>query len=101
MVDPGVAQALVKQLNRWYRRRAKPHGIIDHFYRGTRMSYSTASRVIASLFSLFLLAIAGALFFVPDVLTGQSPLMILLLKCGWLGIVIVALLAPLQAFREF
>jgi len=99
--DPGAAQAIIKQLNRWYRKRAKPRGTIDHYYRGTRMSYNAACRGVACLFSLFLLSIAGLLFFVPSVTADKSPLVVLGLKIGWLGIVAVAFFAPLQAFREF
>ena len=101
MVDPGVAQALVKQLNRWYRQRAKPRGTIDHFHRGTRMSYTATCRVVACLFCLFLLLIACLLFFVPGIFADKSPWFVLGLKIGWAAIVVVAILAPLQALREF
>jgi hypothetical protein len=101
MVDPGAAQAVVRQLNRWYRKRAKPHGTIDHFHRGTRMRHTAVCRRVVGCMSCFLLSIAGLLYFVPGILADKSPLMILLLKIGWAGIVLVAVLMLLQAFREF
>jgi len=101
MVDPGAAQALVKQLNLWYRKRAKPRGTIDHFYRGTRMSYTAAYRIVMSLFSIFMLSVASLLYFFPDIFADKSPWFILGIKIGWVGIVVVAILAPLQALREF
>jgi hypothetical protein len=101
MVDPGAAQAIVKQLNRWYRRRARPHGTIDHYHRGMRMSYTSVYRNAICLFSLLMLSVAGALYFVPSITADKSPLLVLALKIGWLGIVAVAILAPLQAFREY
>jgi len=100
MVDPGAAQALVKQLNRWYRQRAKPHGTIDHFYRGTRMSYTAAYRTVTGCFSLFLLSVASLLYFVPDIFADKSPWVILVLKIGWVGSVVLAALALWRAFRE-
>jgi len=101
MVDPGVAQALVKQLNRWYRQRAKPRGTVDHYHRGTRMNYAAAYRTVMSLFSLIMLSVAGVLYLVPDITADKSPWVVLGLKIGGAGIVIVAVLAPLQAFREY
>jgi len=101
MVDPGAAQALVKQLNRWYRKRAKPHGTVDHFYRGTRMSYTAAYRAVMSLFSIVMLSVASLLYFFPDIFADKSPWVILALKIGWVGIVMLSVLAPLRAFREF
>jgi len=65
------------------------------------MSYNAACRGVACLFSLFLLSIAGVLCFVPSVTADKSPLVVLGLKIGWLGIVAVAPFAPRQAFREF
>ena len=101
MVDPGAAQALVKQLNRWYRSRAKPHGTIDHYYRGTRMSYTATYRGVMCCLSLFLLTVAGALFFVPDLFADKSKWFILGVKLGWAGMVVAAILLPLHALREF
>ncbi len=100
MVDPGIAQAIVRQLNRWYRKRAKPRGTIDHFHRGTRMSYTATYRGVTSVMSGFLLCIAALLYFVPGVMAGKSTLLVVLLKLGWGGIVAVAVFMLLQAFRE-
>src|SRR5262245_59340182 len=100
MIDPGAAQAIVRQLNRWYRKRAKPRGAIDHFHRGIRMSYTASYRGVIGCMSSFLLAIAAALYFVPWVTEDKSPLVALLLKLGWSGIVAVALFMLMQAFRE-
>src|SRR2546427_41201 len=101
MVDPGAAQAIVKQLNRWYRKRAKPHGVIDHFHRGTRMRYTATYRGVTSCTSGLLLSIAAALYLVPGVLENQSTLMIFVVKLGWGGIVAVALFMLMQAFGEY
>ncbi len=101
MVDPGAAQALVKQLNRWYRQKAKPHGTMDHFYRGTRMSYTAAYRTVMCLFSLIMLSVAGVLYLVPDITADKSQWVVLGLKTGGAGIIVLAILAPLQAFRDF
>jgi len=101
MVDPGVAQALVKQLNRWYRKKAKPRGTMDHYHRGTRMSYTAAYRGVICFFSLFMLSISFALYFVPGLFADKPPWVVLLIKIVWAGITLVFILAPLQAFREF
>lgn len=101
MVDPGAAQALVKQLNRWYRQKAKPHGTIDHFYRGTRMSYTATYRGVMCCLSLFLLAIAATLLFAPDLFADKSRWFILGVKIGWVGIVTAAIFLLLHALREF
>jgi len=101
MIDPGAAQAVVKQLNRWYRQRAKPHGIIDHYHRGTRMCYTAVSRAVASGFSAFLLSIAVVLYIVPNATAEKSFEMAVFLRTLCLGIVALAILAPVQAFREF
>jgi hypothetical protein len=45
MVDVGLTQVIVRQLNRWQRKHANPRGAADHFHRGTRMSYTTVSRI--------------------------------------------------------
>jgi hypothetical protein len=101
MVDVGLAQVIVRQLNRWQRKRANPHGTTDHFHRGTRMSFTAASRIVPTIFSVFLLALACVLYFGPNFMADKPPLEVLALKIGWLAIVAVALLAPLQAFREY
>lgn len=101
MVDPGIAQAIVRQLNRWYRKRAKPRGTIDHFHRGVRMSYTATYRGVTGFMSGFLLCIAAVLYFVPGVTAGKSALVVVLLKLGWGGIVAAAVGMLLQAFREY
>jgi len=101
MVDVGLTQVIVKQLNRWQRKHVKPHGAVDHFHRGTRMSYTAISRVVPCIFSVLLLAFACILYFGPDFLTDRPRIEVLILKTGWLGIVAIALLTPLQVFREY
>jgi hypothetical protein len=101
MVDVGLSQAIVKRLNRWYRSRSRPHGTVDHFYRGTRLRYNTAYRSAACLVSLVMLSFAGLLYFSPNFFTEKSPLVILLVKIGWVGVTAVALGAPIEALREF
>ena len=100
MVDPGVAQAIVRQLNRWYRKRAKSRGTVDYYHRGTRMNYTTVSRIVPCCFAILSLAVAAALFFIPDLMSDKPSLEVLAVKIGCLGIAAVALLAPLQMFRE-
>ncbi len=100
MVDPGAAQAIVKQLNRWYRKQAKPRGTIDHFHRGTRMSYTAAYRGVVSVVCGLFLCVAAAFYFVPGITTGESPLVVLLLKLGCGGMVAFAIFMLLRAFRE-
>jgi hypothetical protein len=101
MVDPGAAQQIVKLLNRWYRKRAKPRGTIDHYYRGTRMSYTKTYRRVASFISLLMLSIAALPWFVPDIFTNKSPLETLALRAGWAALVVVPVLLLLHAFREY
>ena len=101
MVDPGVAQAIVKQLNRWYRRRAQSRGTVDHFYRGTRMTYNRTKRTAVCFMSLFLLSIAAAIYLIRGIFAGQSLWMVLILNIGGLLMMAVGILAPLQVFREF
>ncbi|HUE36970.1 MAG TPA: hypothetical protein VMO20_06235, partial [Candidatus Acidoferrum sp.] len=101
MVDPGIAQAIVKQLNRWYRRRSQPRGTVDHFYRGTRMTYNRTKRTVVCSMSLFLLSIAAAIYVIPGIFAGQSLWMVLILNIGVLFMIAFGILAPLQVFREF
>jgi hypothetical protein len=101
MVDPGIAQVIIKHLNRWYRSRSRPQGVTDHYFRGTRMSYNSAYRLVNCLTALFLLSIAALLYVVPDIFAGKPLWEQWLVKLGWVGITVVAVLAPLQAFREF
>src|SRR5262245_31887554 len=100
MVDPGAAQAIIKLLNRWYRKKAKPHGTIDHFHRGTRMRYTTEYRAVNIGMSIFLLSVAAMLYLVPGVMEGKSSLVVLLVKWGWVGIVAAATYVLMQAVRE-
>ena len=100
MIDPTVAQALVKQLSRWFRQRRKPHGTVDHFYRGTRMSFSATYRNVTCFTCFIALAVACALYFIPGITEGKSPLVVALLKIGWGLVVAVAILLPMRAFRE-
>ena len=101
MVDPGAAQAIVRQLNRWYRKRAKPHGVVDHFHRGTRMSYTATYRVVMGCMASFLFLVPALCFLVPSVTEGKSPLMVVFLKLGSVGIMVLALLVLLRAAREY
>jgi hypothetical protein len=101
MFDVGLTQVLVKRLNKGYRRRAKPHGLIDHYYRGIRLSYDWSYRAWSCFFSLFLLSIGCALYLVPDVFSDESPIVGYIVKTAWLGILAVAILGPIQAFRDF
>src|SRR5262245_4632127 len=101
MVDVGLTQLLVKRLNRWYRSRSRPHGVFDYTYRGTRLCYNRTYRTATCFVSLFLLIPAAALFFVPSLFADKSQLFVLVLKIAWAGLLVVVLLAPLQAFREF
>lgn len=101
MVDPRAAQLIIRQLNRWYRRRAQPHGTMDHYHRGTRMSYTAVYRRSAGCFCLILLGVAAVLYFVPGLGKENSSTVVLLFKLGAVGIVALALFTALQAFREF
>ena len=100
MVDVGLTQAIVKRLNKSYRRRAKPRGMVDHYYRGIRLSYNFSYRLWACFFSLFLLSIGGGLYLVPNVFSDE-PVVGFIVKTAWLGIIALAILAPIQAFRDF
>ena len=100
-VDPGIAQAIVKRLNRWYRKRAKPHGKTDHYYRGIRMTRTAANRSVLLFFWLVLLFIVVAFLFAPGILSGQSFFMNLLLKAGWLLMAIVVVVGPFAVTRDF
>src|SRR6267378_1054772 len=101
MVDVGLTQVIVKRLNRWYRIRSRPRGTVDHFYRGSRLSYNTPYRIVSCFMSLFLLSIGCLLYFGPDFLADKSRAVVLVVKIAWIGIVGVAFLSPLQAFRYF
>ncbi len=64
------------------------------------MSYTATYRGVTSFASGLLLCIAAAFYLVPEVSAGKSPLMILLLKLGCGGIVLVAVFMLMHAFRE-
>jgi len=100
-VDPGAAQALIRQLNRWYRQRAKPRGTVDHFYRGTRMTYTAVYRRVICFFCLILLTVAALLYFVPATRADNSPLLILAWKIVAFAVLGLAVILLLHAFREF
>jgi hypothetical protein len=96
MVDPGAVQNLVRQLNRWYRQKAKPRGTMDHYHRGVRMTYTAVCRGVDCIFAFILLSGAVALYFVPSK-TEDKPW---LLVITYLGIVVLAFLTLFQTFRE-
>ena len=100
MVDVGLSQLIVQKLNRRYRRRAKPHGSVDHFHRGTCMSLTGAARIFPCCCSIMLLSVAVLLYFGPDFMSDKPHWEVLGIKIAWLGIVAVALLTPLEVFRE-
>lgn len=100
MVDPGIAQVVIKHLNRWYRSRSQPRGVMDYYHRGMRMSFNTAYRTGNSLMALFLLGIASLLFLIPDLFADKPLWQQWLVKLGWMGITAVAVLILLQLFRE-
>jgi len=101
MVDIGLTQVVVKRLNKDSRRRAKPHGLIDHYYRGVRLHYNWSYRIRVCFFSLFLFSIGCALYVVPGVFSGESPVVGYIIKIAWLGIMAVAIFAPIQACLDF
>ena len=101
MVDVGLTHVIVKRLNRWYRSRSRPHGTVDHFYRGIRLSYNTPYRIVSCFTSCFLLSIGCLLYFVPEAFSDPSAIKVMVVKIAWIGIVVVAILAPLEAFRDF
>lgn len=100
MVDPGIAQVVVKNLNRWYRSRSQPRGVMDYYHRGTRMSFNTAYRAGNGFMALCLLGIGSLLFLMPDLFADKPLWQQWLVKLGWLGITAVAVVLLLQLFRE-
>jgi hypothetical protein len=101
MVDVGLTQVIVRRLNRYYRSRPRARGVADHYHRGVRMGYALSYRMGTCCLSLFLLAIGVGVYFLPGVFAGHSPIMVYVLKIAWLGIIVVALLSPLQALCTF
>ncbi len=65
------------------------------------MRYNPTYRAAMCAMAMFLLAVASVLYFVPGILEGKSRFWVVAVKIGWVGIAAVAILAPLQAFREF
>jgi len=101
MVDVGLTQVIVRRLNRYYRSRPRARGVVDHYHRGVRMNYAVSYRTGTCLMSLFLLGIGVGTYFLPGVFAGHAPIMVYVLKIAWVGIIVVALLAPLQALRTY
>lgn len=101
MVDPTIAQIAIKHLNRWYRSKSRPRGVIDYYHRGTRMSFNPTYRIVNGLIAFLMLAIGALLFLVPDLFAGKPVWQQWLVKLGWAGLIGVALLLLLQLAREF
>lgn len=74
---------------------------MDPTYRGVRLTYNNTYRVATCVMCSFLLLPAAALFFWPGLFSDKPRMEVLALKIGWLGILVVIFLAPLQAFRDF
>ena len=53
MVDVALSQLIVRRLNRWYRRRSKPRGTLDHTYRGMRLVYNNSYRLLVCVNACF------------------------------------------------
>lgn len=101
MVDVSAAQQIVKLLNKWYRRRSLPHGTMDHFYRGTRMSYNRTYRTVVGLVTLGMISAAAAAFlFLPGILQDKDG-MALCAKIMATSFAAIGILGSLQAFCEF
>jgi hypothetical protein len=101
MVDPGAAQLIVKQLNRWYRRSSQSRGTIDHFYRGTRMSYNGTKRMATCVISAILFSMGCVAYLYPHWSIDRTWWFLLLMKIGGIGIVALGTIQLLQAFCEF
>lgn len=101
MVDPGAAQVIVKHLNRWYRSKSRPRGVVDYYFRGTRMTFNRAYRAGNALLAGMMLAAGTLLFLMPDMLADKPLWQQWLVKLGWVGITVTALILLLQLFREF
>ena len=99
MIDPGAIQNVIKQLNRWYRKKAKPRGTMDYYHRGIRMSYTAAYRGMASVAAGILFLTAAVLYFEHGFMDKQPPLLTMLLKLSWVAIIALAFVTLLQAFR--
>jgi hypothetical protein len=100
-VDPGAAQALIKQFNRACRKRRKPHGTIDHYHRGIRMTYTAVYRRSNAVVATTLLLVAAALCFMPRPFDGKPFLEVIGLRVGWAALVLIPILILFCAYREF
>jgi hypothetical protein len=100
-VDPGIGLLVAERVNRWLRNRRQARGVSDAYFRGVRMTYNRSYRIAMCMTAVFLLGLAGVLYFVPGILEEKSRFWVVVVKVGWVGITAVAILAPLQAFREF
>ena len=101
MVDPGAAQLIIKQLNRWYRRRSQPHGTIDHFYRGTRMSYNQTRRLATCVIAAILISLGGVFYLYPHWAVDRTWWFLLIMKIAGIGIVALGIIQLLQVACEF
>jgi hypothetical protein len=101
MFDPFVAEALRRNINILWRQRSQPHGTIDHFYRGTRMTYNFAYRTLVCLSTLGAVSLAAAAFlFLPGILHDKDG-MALCAKIIATGMAIIGIFVSLQALCEF
>ncbi|MBW8864926.1 MAG: hypothetical protein JF609_08400 [Verrucomicrobia bacterium] len=101
MVDAGIAQAVTKAFNGWCRRKAKPHGTVDHYYRGIRMTTTTSYRLAGYFISVLLLLLAGFILLYGDPFDRNTPLHDIVLLSSTLLMTILGVLAPMEAFRDF
>ena len=101
MVDPGAAQLIVKYLNRWYRRRAQPRGTMDHFYRGTRMSYNRTYRTVICLVTAIMVSLAAAALLLLPGISHDKDGMSLFAKIFAISMAALGVFASLRAFCEF
>ena len=99
MFDPGAVQQLLKQLNRWYRAKAKPNGLADLYHRGVRMQYTRACRVVTTLFTALMVAGGLALLWLPP--RTHDPGTIIFLKFMAAAMIVLGLGAWLQVFRSY
>lgn len=101
MVDPGAAQLIVKQLNKWYRRRSQPRGTTDHFYRGTRMTYNATKRLATCVISSILFFVGCVFYLYPHWAVDRTWWFLLLMKIAGIGIVGLGIIQLLQVACEF
>jgi len=101
MVDVGLSQAIVRWLNRGYRKRAKPHGKLDHYYRGVRMTRTLSSRLFFLFCWLMLLVGAVAVFFVPNIFEHEPWYKVWFVRAGWLVVAGIVLFTPWAMALDF